>query len=102
MVAIPVQKLNEVDQLCRHHRVRRLELFGSAVSEQFDPASSDLDFLVQFLPLSPIAKADSYFGLLADLQDLFEREIDLVELEAIDNPFFLKSIQPSRQVLYAA
>jgi hypothetical protein len=49
----------------RHH-VGRLELFGSATSSDFDPTESDLDFLVEFAPLSPSQKADAYFGLLHD------------------------------------
>ena len=38
--------------LCRRHRVQRLELFGSAATGQDDPARSDLDFLVEFEPLA--------------------------------------------------
>src|SRR5262249_50352650 len=54
----------ELEGLCRSHHVSRLELFGSAVSGEFDDASSDLDFLVEFQPLGPGDRADAYFGLL--------------------------------------
>jgi uncharacterized protein len=46
-------KREEIAELCRRHRVRRLALFGSAVGEGFDPERSDLDFLVEFKPLPP-------------------------------------------------
>lgn len=91
-----------VKQLCRQHRVARLEIFGSAANGRFSAANSDLDFLVSFQQLSPIERADAYFGLLAALQDLFEREVDLVEAEAVTNPYFLTSVDASRMVLYAA
>jgi len=92
----------ELTQLCRRHSVRTLELFGSAANGTFDPGRSDLDFLVDFLPLGPGQRAHAYFGLLFDLEDLFGRKIDLVETSAIENPFFLKTVDRSRTVLYAA
>jgi predicted nucleotidyltransferase len=79
-----------------------LELFGSAANGRFDATASDLDFLVEFEPLSPADRADAYFGLLAALQDLFQRDIDLVEAEAINNPYFRQTVQAGRTVLYAA
>jgi predicted nucleotidyltransferase len=96
------QQLEAVQQLCRRHYVARLELFGSAANGNFDSTESDLDFLVEFEPLSPSDRADAYFGLLATLQDLFGREIDLVEVEAVTNPYFLQSLAATRKVLYAA
>jgi predicted nucleotidyltransferase len=87
--------------MCRQYRVKRLELFGSAATGKFG-ADSDLDFVVDFHPQSPADRADAYFGLLADLQDLFQREIDLVEQDAISNPYLKRSIEAAHTVLYAA
>jgi hypothetical protein len=98
--AIIGDQLEAVRQRCRHHRVARLELFGSAAGGQFDFDNSDLDFLVDFVPLTPVDRADAYFGLLADLQDLFQRDVDLVEIEAIDNPYFKQSVEATRTLLY--
>lgn len=95
-------KMGEVARLCRDLRVRRLELFGSAAEDGFNPESSDLDVLVEFEPATPVEHAQRYFEMLAGLEDLFEREVDLVEIRAVRNPYFLKSIQTSRQLLYAA
>lgn len=102
MVAVVEERRQEVAALCRRHRVKRLDLFGSAAEGLFDPASSDLDFLVEFLPLTPAGHADAYFGLLEALQDLFGREVDLVEARAVHNPYIVASINRSRTVLYAA
>jgi uncharacterized protein len=102
MVSIVDEKRSAIERLCELHRVKRLELFGSAACGTFDPRESDLDFVVEFEPLPPTQRAQSYFDLLAALQDLFARQVDLVELEAIDNPHFKRSLDATRQVLYAA
>lgn len=92
----------ELAQICARHAVRRLEIFGSATTDRFDPAQSDFDFLVEFEPGIPAEMADRYFGLLQDLEDLFGRPIDLVMLKAIKNPYFLEGIEATRTLLYAA
>jgi predicted nucleotidyltransferase len=89
-------------ELCRRYRVRRLELFGSAAGDEFDPQHSDLDFLVEFEPLSDGQHADMYFGLRESLEALFSRPVDLVMTRAIRNRYFLEAIEPTRTVLYAA
>src|SRR5438876_7912330 len=100
MTEIIQQHRLELETLCRRHQVRVLELFGSAADGTFDPNRSDLDFLVDFLPLEPSQQAKSYFGLLFDLEDLFGRKIDLVETGAVENPFFLKTINRNRTVVF--
>jgi predicted nucleotidyltransferase len=93
---------DDLIRLCAKYRVRRLEIFGSALTNRFDPRTSDLDFLVEFLPLQPGEYADAYFGLLEALRELLERNVDLVMIGAIRNRYFLESINRSRTVLYAA
>jgi hypothetical protein len=92
----------DLEGLCRRHHVGRLELFGSAACGGFDPVDSDLDFLVEFLPLPPVQKADAYFGLLHDLEDLFHCKIDLVTTQAVRNRWFQRMMDSQRTVLYAA
>ena len=93
---------DELEELCRRYNVRRLELFGSAVSGEFDVDTSDLDFLVTFEELEPRIYADAYLGFYEGLTALFKRRIDLVSASAITNPYFLESVQRSREKLYAA
>ncbi|MDX1946781.1 MAG: nucleotidyltransferase domain-containing protein [Pirellulaceae bacterium] len=101
MLPIIENSRGELEKLCQLHHVGRLELFGSATSVEFDPAGSDLDFLVEFAPLSPSQKADAYFGLLHGLEDLLQRKIDLVTVEAVKNRRFERSIAAQRTLLYA-
>jgi len=97
------EKKDELKQLCEKYSVVRLEIFGSAASDaKFDEERSDLDFLVEFQMLEENQYADTYFGLMFALQDLFSRPVDLVMTEAIRNPYFKTSVDRSRKVLYAA
>jgi predicted nucleotidyltransferase len=102
MHSIVQDKLETLKELCAKHRVERLDIFGSAVREDFDPESSDLDFLVEFEEMSPVEHADAFFGLLGDLERMFQRRIDLLEREPIENPYLWESIERSRRVLYEA
>lgn len=92
----------EVAALCRRFHVRRLDLFGSAARGTFDAARSDLDFVVTFEELHPVALADAWFGLREGLAALFGRAVDLLTAESIRNPYLRESIERSRRNLYAA
>jgi hypothetical protein len=96
------EKHGELAELCRKHRVRRLEIFGSAADGTFQPDRSDLDFLVEYGELQPGERADAYFGLLEDLANLFGRKVDLVEPGAMRNPYFIRRVNESRTVVYDA
>lgn len=92
----------ELEQICRRYPVRRLELFGSAVSDRYREGKSDLDFLVEFESVPIGAYADAYFGMLEALEDLFGSPVDLVVDSAITNPYFRASVDSSKALLYAA
>jgi len=103
MISLIENNYEAIKDLCVKFRVRRLELFGSAIDdENFDPEESDLDFLVEFQPLKQGEYADAYFGLLEAVENLFGRHVDLVMPRAIKNPYFLEVINKNRKVLYAA
>ena len=102
MIELVTQHRQALEALCKKHSVARFELFGSAAAGTFHPETSDLDFLVEFLPLEQGRYADAYFGLLFDLEELFGRPVDLVMPEAIRNRYFLQAVNRHREVLYAA
>lgn len=103
MLPFTAQQQAAIHRLCVKHRVARLEVFGSATrAGDFDPAASDLDFLVDFLPLPEADYADAYFGLKEDLAALFGREVDLVMTQAIRNPYFREAVDRDRAQVYAA
>ena len=92
----------EIEALCRRFGVQRLEIFGSAVTGSFKPDESDLDFLVEFESPEQPGYSNRYFGLLEALEDRFGRSVDLVVDSSISNPYFRKSVEQSRTLLYAA
>ena len=101
--ATVASKLTAVVDLCAKHRVRRLALFGSGTTDRFDAKKgSDLDFLVDFEPMSPRDHAQAYFGLMEDLQHLLGVRADLVEAGASRNPYFQEAVRNTQVVLFEA
>ena len=90
----------ELAQLCRRYGVRRLELFGSAATGTFDPARSDVDFLVEFDD-NPTRLFDRYFGLKESLEALYGRAVDLVSAGSLRNPYFIAAVNETRRLVYA-
>lgn len=101
MASILDPHLAEIAELCRRYGVRRLELFGSATTDAFDPRTSDFDFLLEF-NANPSNLFARYFGLKESLEALYGREVDLVMVGAMNNPFFIDSANKTRQLVYAA
>ena len=77
-----------------------MDLFGSATQADFDPSTSDLDFLVEFEPDRALKALHQYFGLKEALEALLERPVDLVVASAVKNPYMRRSIEESRETLY--
>lgn len=101
MASVLDPHLAEIAELCRRYGVRRLELFGSATTAAFDPRTSDLDFLLEF-ESGPSNLFDRYFGLKESLEALYGRQVDLVMVGAMSNPYFIDSVNKTRQLVYAA
>ncbi|MFA7171699.1 MAG: hypothetical protein WC180_06935 [Candidatus Paceibacterota bacterium] len=67
MYPIIREKIPDLAGIAARHRARRLGIFGSATGDRFDPASSDIDFVVEFEPMTLVEHARTYFGLAGDL-----------------------------------
>lgn len=89
-----------IAEACRARGVARLLAFGSATGLRFDPATSDVDLAVTFLPMPPAVHASCFFGLIEDLERILGRAVDLVEETAIRNPYMRRSIARTGVVLY--
>jgi len=94
--------LTPIEVLCVRHGVRELALFGSVLRDDFDPASSDIDAVVKFGPPEGDSLARQYFGFKEDLEALFARPVDLVELEAMPDTRLKRIIERSKRTVYAA
>ncbi|MDQ6928174.1 MAG: nucleotidyltransferase domain-containing protein [Actinomycetota bacterium] len=102
MIAELTEHRAEMVQLCRRFGVRRLDVFGSATSGDFDSARSDIDFLVELEPPAGTSRFDAFFGLKEGLEAILGRSVDLVDPSALDNPYFAAMVEQTRQELYAA
>lgn len=106
MLTLPMNKLIQaklpnVRALCEKYHVARLEVFGSASTDEWNAQTSDLDFLVTFDPPPPgMLGFDQYMDLLLDLQRLFLRRVDLVEEKAMRNSYFIKAVNSQRKPVY--
>ncbi|MGD0015189.1 MAG: nucleotidyltransferase domain-containing protein [Bryobacteraceae bacterium] len=96
------ERRRELDQLCARFRVRKLAVFGSAARPDSGSEPRDFDLLVEFQTMTPVEHADSYFGLLEELEKLLRAPVDLVEPGAIRNPIFQRAVEATQVSLYAA
>jgi uncharacterized protein len=94
--------LGEIASLCRQYAVRRLAAFGSILRDDFEPGSSDADFLVEFEPGPAAQRMQNYLRLREALGSLLSRRIDLVEDGSIRNPYILQKVHEQQRLLYAA
>jgi predicted nucleotidyltransferase len=101
MISIVEDRRAEVTALCERYGVKRLDLFGSAAGDGFDPEASDLDSVVSFERRDPPELFDRYFGLKEDLEGHFGRGVDLVTEGALEkSPRFAKGVEDSRVLLH--
>lgn len=100
--ALVTERRDAIAALCRQAHARRLDLFGSAVRDDFNDKSSDLDFLVVLEELPPVRYAEAFFALKQGLEQLFARPVDLVVERAIRNPYFKQRVSAERQPVYGA
>jgi len=102
MVAVLENKSGAIAALCRRYGVVRLDVFGSALRDDFRPGQSDVDLLVEFAPMEPYAKAQAYFALRNELRALLGVEVDLVMTGAVKNRYIARNIERTKRMLYAA
>lgn len=102
MHSVIESKRAELAEICHRFHVHRLDLFGSATGEDFDASRSDVDLLVEFEAGSKMMAFHQYFGLKEALATLFDRPVDLIVASAVKNPYIRRSIEETRENLYAA
>lgn len=90
--------VEDIRHLCRQFGVAKLELFGSAATGNFDPARSDVDFLVEFEGNENLFVR--YFDLKEALEHLIGRPVDLVTKRALNNSLFRQQVESQRMVIY--
>jgi predicted nucleotidyltransferase len=99
MISVLDKYLNQINLICSNHKVKHLYVFGSVLSDSFSP-KSDIDFLVDFDNIDLDFYADNYFDLKFKLQQLLNRNIDLLEMQSLKNPYFKSEIDRTKKLIY--
>jgi len=85
--------------ICTRYKVKKLYLFGSFAKNEAN-AESDIDFLVQFGDIELYDYFDNYLAFKESLEEIYQRKVDLLEEQALKNPFLKASIDESKVLLY--
>lgn len=93
---------DDLAAFCRKWKIVRLELFGSALRDDFDPKNSDFDLLVTWAPDSDWGVFD-HVRAEGELATLLQRRVDLVDrssVESSENYLRRRRILRSAQLVY--
>ncbi len=93
------QHIDQIKRLCELNKVNSLFAFGSVTTDKFRP-DSDIDFIVEIDDNDPISYSDKYFNLKFQLEEILQRQIDLLEDKAIRNRFLKIEIDRSKVLIY--
>jgi predicted nucleotidyltransferase len=91
---------DKIKTFCQQNHILEFSFFGSVLTDAFGP-ESDIDVLVSFESGLELSLAD-LGRMREELKELFGREVDLVEKEALRNPYRKYSILREKQTIYAA
>jgi uncharacterized protein len=89
----------KIAELCNLHKVNKLYVFGSVLTEKFN-TSSDIDLLVQFYQIDLIQYFDNYMDFKEKMEILLNRPVDLIEDQAVRNPIFRIILERDKKLIY--
>jgi predicted nucleotidyltransferase len=100
MIALIEDNRAAIVALCEQYGVRRLAVFGSAAKGTFDPETSDIDFVVDYLDWGP-GIFHRFFGFIVALEELLGRRVDMTT-EPIKDAYFREEVERTMDVIYEA
>ena len=93
-------RLGDFLTLCKSHNVKNIYAFGSAVTENFNDESSDIDLLIEIDNDDPIERGENLMDIWDKLEVFFQRKVDLLTISSIKNPILRKNIDTTKILLY--
>jgi len=87
-------------KLCKMYDVKKLYVFGSAITNDFNPDKSDIDIVVEIEEKDPLQKGEKLLMLWDNLEDFFKRKVDLITDQPIKNPYLKSSIDRTKVLIY--
>jgi predicted nucleotidyltransferase len=100
VIPLVEDKLEEIAKLCEAFAVRKLDLFGSAATGEFDEATSDVDFIYEFAEREGLDHFHRFFDFTDALEELLQRTVDLNPEPSGGNPIYVRSVNRSRVPVY--
>lgn len=94
------EHLDAIVALARAYQVERLEVFGSVMTDRFDPERSDIDFLVEMQERGALDDFRRYVGLEDALGGILPVRFDLVLTDALRRESFRREAEKTRRVIY--
>lgn len=101
LAPIITSNIEKIKTLCQLYKVKELYAFGSVTSEKFNE-KSDVDLLVEFNAIDLIEYAENHTNFTEKLEHLFNRKVDLVTAKYLKNRIFIKRLNETKQMLFAA
>jgi len=92
--------LDAIAQFCQRWNIVEFALFGSVLRDDFRP-DSDVDVLVTYEPSHRLTLSH-LLGMQEEIEDLFDRSVDLVEKNRLENPYRRANILKTYRVIYAS
>lgn len=101
MQRLLTENIDKIKALCVSYNVKSLFAFGSVCTDKFNE-KSDVDLLISFKPMEYGEYADTYFELAEKFENILNRPVDLVTDKSLSNPYFIKSINQTKTLIYRA
>lgn len=105
MVSLIENNLPAIKDICRRYGVQKMFVFGSAARRGNFGKDSDIDLLYKLLPeiaTHPIEQRPDFFEFLFTLHDLLGRNVNLIDLTRVHNPYFIQSVNQHKIKIYEA
>jgi len=95
-----IRNIEDINRICQQHQVEQLFIFGSIKTDKFDD-KSDIDILIQFSHLiDPAGYFENYMDFKEKMESVLNREVDIVENQAVRNPIFRKILDREKILVY--
>lgn len=86
--------------LCKSHSVESLYAFGSSIRPDFNEKTSDIDLLIELDYDDPIERGENLINLWDNLENFFQRKVDLLTDSSIKNPVLRATIDRTKVLIY--
>lgn len=100
LMTIIKERYTDFVTLCQSHNVDKLYAFGSSITDHFDPQKSDIDIVVKINIDDPADRGEALISLWDKLEALFQRKVDLLTEDSIQNPYLKSNINRTKKLIY--